>query len=100
MSARRILFAVPLLALALAACSGGDARPTADELADTLASSGLAAGEDVDADLIRCWATGMVDSDLPDDLLRKLADNAEYQPSDEETAEITEVMTSVATTCA
>ncbi|MGN8027495.1 hypothetical protein [Microbacterium sp. 22242] len=95
----RLLMAVPavVLAIGLAACSGGAARPSADKVADgvykVLASSG------VTKPMAKCFAEKLVDSKLSDETLNYIASGQDKQKNEADKALTTKVLEDNKTEC-
>lgn len=103
MKKRSLFLALPMVAaLALSACGGGgDAgRPTADELQKVMADQlGDLGGAEIPEDQLACIAQGFVDSDISDEVLRKMVDEENYTPTADEQSAITDASTTIATDC-
>ena len=102
MKKRSLFLALPLVAaLALSACGGGGSgRPSVDELEKVMTEQlGSLEGVDLPEGTLECAAKAFVDSDISDELLRKLVDTPDFTPTAEETAELTPVNEAIATEC-
>ncbi len=84
---KKIVAMLTLLAV-LAACGGGDGRPSEDEIADALKDSDSfsALTSEASDEVIDCIAKALHDSDLSDDALQALVDGDEDATGDEDDA--------------
>ncbi|MFT4287811.1 hypothetical protein [Nocardioides sp.] len=89
------------LTISLTACGGGggDDRPTATEISDSLQSGNASSllgslGDAITADLADCMGKVLYESDLSDDALNAMVDgDADYEGSSDDTEAITDVTT-------
>ncbi|WP_417508940.1 hypothetical protein [Microbacterium sp.] len=104
----RLLLALPIAAAAisLAACSGvgatgGDARPTADELSSGIATilEDAGQGDVLTADQLDCVAGEFLDSKVSDKDLQSLANGKDEQTSEEAKDLVSQTMSEAAMTC-
>jgi hypothetical protein len=76
----RGLIALSTTVVVLAACGGGDERPSVDAIVESLAGTELVA--DLDEDEVRCFAQQLQDGDLPSGTLSKFVNNDDVSQSD------------------
>lgn len=76
----RGLIALPTTVVVLAACGGGDGRPSVDAIVESLDGTELVA--DLDEDEVRCFAQQLQEGDLSSGTLKKFVSNENVSQSD------------------
>ena len=105
MKLRHAVMIAAALTIPLAACSddsGGGGRPSAAELEEVMSEEGGLESDDggeIDK-MVACIAEGMVDSDIPDDVLRAMVEGDEDAVSDDEMADSEATVEKITTDCA